>query len=104
MAKQSKKQEGKLQKVEPARVVTPFEDMERFFDNVFSRGPRSSNHCRIRFMCGVPPLTAAEKKTPGTLPVRRITSSTISIQVAQNIWFSSAPEVGQIFLPKPGTA
>jgi HSP20 family protein len=38
MAKQSKKQEGKLQKVEPARVVTPFEDMERFFDNVFARG------------------------------------------------------------------
>ena len=39
MAKQSKKkEEGKLQKVEPAQVVTPFDEMERFFDSVFSRG------------------------------------------------------------------
>jgi HSP20 family protein len=38
MAKRSKKQEGKLQKVEPARMATPFGDMEQFFDNLFARG------------------------------------------------------------------
>ena len=38
MAKQGKKSEGKLQKVEPARALTPFEEMDRFFDNIFTRG------------------------------------------------------------------
>jgi len=40
MAKKGKqgKGEGKLQKVEPARAVTPFDEMERMFDNFFSRG------------------------------------------------------------------
>ena len=38
MAKQSKKQQGKLQKVEPARMPAPFGDMEQFFDNLFTRG------------------------------------------------------------------
>ena len=38
MAKQSKKQQGKLQKVEPARMPAPFGDMEQFFDNLFARG------------------------------------------------------------------
>ena len=38
MAKQSKKQQGKLQKVEPARMPAPFGDMEQLFDNLFKRG------------------------------------------------------------------
>jgi HSP20 family protein len=38
MTKRNKKQEGKLQKVEPTRMLTPFGDMEQFFDNLFSRG------------------------------------------------------------------
>ncbi len=38
MAKQTKPKEGKLQRAEPTRAVTPFEEMERFFDNFFSRG------------------------------------------------------------------
>jgi HSP20 family protein len=38
MAKQSKEKEGKLQRVEPSRALTPFEEMERFFDNFVGRG------------------------------------------------------------------
>ena len=38
MAKQTKAKEGKLQRAEPTRALTPFEEMERFFDNFFSRG------------------------------------------------------------------
>ncbi|WP_126455272.1 Hsp20/alpha crystallin family protein [Sulfuriflexus mobilis] len=36
--KESKKSEQAVQKVEPARGVSPFEEMERMFDNYFSRG------------------------------------------------------------------
>lgn len=35
-AKSEKKQE--VQKVQPARAISPFDDMEQFFENFFSRG------------------------------------------------------------------
>lgn len=40
MAKKGKqsKGEGKLEKVEPARALAPFEEMERMFDSFFPRG------------------------------------------------------------------
>ena len=38
MAKQSKKKEGQLQRVEPTRVAAPFEDIDRWFENFFPRG------------------------------------------------------------------
>ncbi len=38
MAKETKKKEGELQRVEPSRVMTPFEDMDRWFESFFPRG------------------------------------------------------------------
>jgi HSP20 family protein len=39
MAKEEKKEtKQEVQKVEPARVMSPFEEMERMFDNYFTRG------------------------------------------------------------------
>jgi len=38
MAKESKKKEGELQRIEPSRVITPFEEMDRWFEGFFPRG------------------------------------------------------------------
>lgn len=38
MAKESEEKEGELQRVEPNRVMSPLEEMERYFENFFPRG------------------------------------------------------------------
>lgn len=38
MAKESKKKEGELQRAEPVRTLTPFEEMDRWFGSFFPRG------------------------------------------------------------------
>lgn len=38
MAKDTKKKEGEVQRVEPTQVLSPFDEMDRWFENFFPRG------------------------------------------------------------------
>lgn len=62
MAKEEKKQgKQEVQKVEPTHVMSPFEEMERMFDNYFSRGWMRPFHMD---MPSFPKMKAFEGKTP----------------------------------------
>ena len=62
MAKEEKKEaKQEVQKVEPLHVLSPFEDMERQFDNYFSRGWR---HPLRMDWPSLPRMKAFEGKSP----------------------------------------
>ncbi|MEJ2141752.1 MAG: Hsp20/alpha crystallin family protein [Gammaproteobacteria bacterium] len=61
MAKDEKESKQEVQKVEPTRALSPFEEMERMFDNYFSRGWMRPSHFDWP---SFPGTKAFEGKTP----------------------------------------
>jgi HSP20 family protein len=69
MAKEEKKEtRQEVEKVEPAHVMSPFEEMERMFDNYFSRGWMRPFHMEWPTF---PKMKAFEGKTPSVDVIER---------------------------------
>ena len=69
MAKEEKKEsKQEVQKVEPTHAISPFEDMERMFDNYFSRGWMRPFHMEWP---SFPKMKAFEGKIPSVDVIER---------------------------------